>query len=208
MNCDRIAVWYRWLEYLTFGRALERRRREYLDEAATARSVLILGDGDGRFTAEFVNRNGTAIVDSVDLSPRMLALARKRTLDARYLQLWQGDALAIELPRKYDLIVSHFFLDCFVDRDLASLVARISNAACPRARWIVSEFCLPTGGIRRRAASLWIKTMYWFFWIATGLEVSRLPDYSTVFALHGFRRVRHVAAAGGLLVSELFERVP
>jgi hypothetical protein len=138
----------------------------------------------------------------------MLALARERTLGARHLQLWHGDARAIELPRKYDLIVSHFFLDCFVDRDLESLVARISDAACPRARWIVSEFRLPGGGIRRRAASLLIKAMYWFFWIATGLETGRLADYSTVFARHGFHRVRHVPAAGGLLVSELFERVP
>ncbi len=206
MNCDRIARWYRWLEYLTFGRALERRRREYLDEAATARSVLILGDGDGRFTVEFLDRNRTAIVDSIDLSPRMLTLARERTLGTRRLHLWQGDARTIELPRKYDLIVSHFFLDCFVDRDLELLVARISNAASPQARWLVSEFSLPSGGIWLPAASLWIKTMYWFFRIATGLEARRLPDYSTIFALHGFRRVRHVAAAGGLLISELFER--
>ena len=55
MNCDRIARCYRWLEYLFFGRALER-RREYLDEVENARSVLILGD-DGRFTAEFLGRN-------------------------------------------------------------------------------------------------------------------------------------------------------
>jgi len=43
MNCDRIARCYRWLEYLSFGRALERRRREYLIEVESARSVLILG---------------------------------------------------------------------------------------------------------------------------------------------------------------------
>jgi len=58
MNCDGIARWYRALEYLVFGRALERRRFEYLNDMADARHVLILGDGDGRFTAEFVRRNG------------------------------------------------------------------------------------------------------------------------------------------------------
>jgi len=206
MNCDAIARWYRWLEYLAFGRALERRRREYLDEAANARSVLVLGDGDGRFTAEFVDRNREAIVDSVDLSPRMLALAKRRTADVSHVNFWRGDARTIALPRKYDLIVSHFFLDCFVARDLELLIARVSDAAHPEARWLVSEFCLPGSGIRRIAAGLLIKAMYWFFWMTAGLKASRLPDYSTSFELHGFRRVRHVPAMGGLLVSELWER--
>jgi SAM-dependent methyltransferase len=206
MNCDAIARWYRWLEYLAFGRALERRRREYLDEAANARSVLVLGDGDGRFTAEFVGRNREAIVDSVDLSPRMLALAKRRTADVSHVHFWRGDARTIELPRKYDLIVSHFFLDCFVACDLELLVERVSDAAYPEARWIVSEFCLPGSGIRRLAAGLLIKTMYWFFRIATGLTVNRLPDYSAALTRHGFLRVGHVSAGGGLLVSELWER--
>jgi SAM-dependent methyltransferase len=206
MNCDAIARWYRWLEYLTFGRALERRRREYLDEIADARSVLILGDGDGRFTAEFVKRNREATIDLIDLSPRMLVLAKRRTGDARRLHFWRGDARTIELPRKYDLIVSHFFLDCFVKRDLELLVARVSNAAFPKARWLVSDFCLPASGIRRFGAGLLIKVMYWFFGIATGLEASYLPDYSALLARHGFWRARHVSATGGLLASELWER--
>jgi SAM-dependent methyltransferase len=208
MNCDPIARWYRWLEYAAFGRALERRRREYIHEVANARSVLILGDGDGRFTAEFVERNRAALIDSVDLSPRMQALARERIGEGtpNALRLHEGDARTIELEQKYDVIVSHFFLDCFTARDLELLVARISEAAYPQARWLISEFGLPSGGIRRLGAALLIKVMYWFFRIATGLKTSRLPDYSTIFALYGFRRVRHRAAAGGLLVSELWER--
>jgi SAM-dependent methyltransferase len=206
MNCDRIARWYRWLEYLAFGRALESRRREYLDEVVDARSVLILGDGDGRFTADFIDRNREADIDSVDLSPRMLALAKRRTAEARRLHFWRADARTIELPRKYDVIVSHFFLDCFVESDLKLLVARVSDAGCPEARWLVSEFCLPASRIRRLGAGLLIKAMYWFFGIATGLKAKRLPDYSTVFTQHGFRRMRHVSAMGGLLVSELWQR--
>ncbi len=78
MNCDGIARWYRVLEYVVFGRALEGRRVEYLNDVADARRVLILGDGDGRFTAEFVRRNSRATVESVDLSGRMIEMAAKR----------------------------------------------------------------------------------------------------------------------------------
>lgn len=210
MNCDRIAGCYRWIEYLAFGRALERRRREYLDEVERARSILILGDGDGRFTAELVGRNQAGIIDSIELSPRMLALAKQRIggepSRAARLHFWHADARTMTLPRDYDLIVSHFFLDCFTAQDLDSLIGRISVAARPQARWILSEFRLPDSGVWRFAGAALIKVMYWFFRIATGLKTKQVPDYRAVFALHGFRCLRHHSVLGGLLASELWEK--
>lgn len=210
MNCDLIAPWYRWFEYLAFGKALERCRRHYLAEVANARRVLILGDGDGRFTAEFLRKNSAATVDSVDLSPRMLSLAKRRIagdrLDATRLCLRQGDARTIEFAGKYDLVVSHFFLDCFTTGELRTLTARISAAACLRAQWLVSEFCLPDRGIQRPAAALLIKAMYLFFRALTGLRTNSLPDYAPVFEENGFRRVQRASTMGGLLVSELWDR--
>ena len=208
MNCDRIAGCYRWLEYLVFGRALERRRREYLDEVENARSVLLLGDGDGRFTAELVDRNRAGIIDSVDLSPRMLALAKQRISEgsAARLHFWHDDARTMELPREYDLIVSHFFLDCFTSQELDSLIGRISAAARPKARWILSEFRLPDSGIWRFAGGALIQVMYWFFHIATGLKTNRAPDYRAAFTGQGFRCIRSRSTLGGLLASELWEK--
>jgi ubiquinone/menaquinone biosynthesis C-methylase UbiE len=210
MNCDLLARPYRLLEYLVFGRALERRRREYIEEVADARRVLILGDGDGRFTAEFLSRNATAIVDSLDLSSQMLRLAqeriRKRHLHRAGLRFRQGDARTAELPEECDLIVSHFFLDCFTSEELQTLISRLSRAACPQARWLISEFQVPHTGMRRFAGDLLIKAMYLFFRVSTGLRASRLPDHPALLARHGFRRVRQQPAAGGLLISELWER--
>ncbi|HEY6986898.1 MAG TPA: class I SAM-dependent methyltransferase [Bryobacteraceae bacterium] len=211
MNCDRIARCYRWLEYFSFGRALERRRREYLDEVERARSVLILGDGDGRFTAEFLGRNKQGVIDSVELSPCMLALAKQRveqqTAGADRLRFWQADARTMELPREYDLIVSHFFLDCFTPDDLDALVARIASAARPGARWILSEFRVPDRGIQRFAGGVLIQIMYWFFRVATGLKTSRVPEYRTIFRVRGFRCLGQRSAWGGLMASELWEKV-
>ena len=209
MNCDRIARWYRFLEHLVFGRALERRRFEYLDQVAGLRRVLMLGDGDGRFTAEFVKRNPSAEVDSVELSPGMLALARKRVeheLSAARVRFFPADARTIELPGQYDLIVTHFFLDCFTESELQGLVARISKLCSPGGRWLISEFSLPSTGLRRVAAGALIQVMYRLFRMATGLKVNRLPQYAPVLAAHGFRMTQLRSAAGGLLVSELWER--
>src|SRR5258708_5460102 len=110
MNCDRIARWYRLAEYLTLGHALEKRRREYLDRTLAAKHALLLGDGDGRFTAEFLTANRAARVDSLDLSTNMLTLAKRR-IDALpfptpAVRLLRADALTFPLEGPYDLIVT------------------------------------------------------------------------------------------------------
>jgi ubiquinone/menaquinone biosynthesis C-methylase UbiE len=209
MNCDRIARWYRLFEHLAFGGALQRRRVEYLGQAATAKRILILGDGDGRFTAALVERNPRAEIDSVDVSGGMLKLARRRLrdlkLDSATVRFWECDARTVALEGKYDLVVTHFFLDCFTTADLRSLVACISLHCASGTKWLVSEFNVPEEGLRREAARMLIRFMYFFFRIATGLRVSRLPEYRKVMAQNGFCVAQSRADLGGLLVSELWD---
>jgi ubiquinone/menaquinone biosynthesis C-methylase UbiE len=203
MNSDPIARWYQLFEYLVFGRALQRRRLEFLKEVADVRSVLILGDGDGRFTAEFVKQNPQAVVESVDSSARMLQLAERRVGSAN-VQFRVGDARTIALSGKYDLVVTHFFLDCFTNEELDKLVERITGRCMPNARWLVSEFGLPLAGVPRFAARALIRIMYFFFRVLTGLRVTHLPNYAPVLARNGFQIMQRQTAAGGLLISELF----
>ena len=181
-----------------------------MNEVAHARRILILGDGDGRFTAEFLFRSTADSIDSVDLSSRMLGLAENRisagSINPARVRFHHGDARTVKLSGKYDLIVSHFFLDCFTPAEMPALVARVAQTASPQARWLISEFRVPDAGIWCRAAAFLIRAMYWFFRLSTGLQARRLPDYATSLTGQGFRRVRHKAAWGGLLISELWER--
>jgi ubiquinone/menaquinone biosynthesis C-methylase UbiE len=206
VNCDRIARWYRFFEYLVFGRALERRRLAYMREVADARRVLIFGDGDGRFTAEFVERNPGAAVEFVDLSSKMVGLARRRIGSLSQVRFRVGDARTISLEGKYDLVVTHFFLDCFTEEELERLVGRVSECCEEGARWLVSEFALPEAWAGRMAARALIRVMYFFFWRVTGLAVTQLPNYARVLAGNGFQLTRRSATVGGLLVSEMWER--
>ena len=201
MNADRIARQYAWLEYAAFGDALQRRRVALLPEVAGARRVLVLGDGDGRFLDKLVRQNSQAQVDYADLSGRMLKLAQARAGTER-VTYHQADALEIALPeRSYDLIVTHFFLDCFNDAGAERLVERVARAACPRALWLVSEF---------RECTFWTKpllaVLYLFFGLTTGLRTRRLIDHHPLLAKHGFRMVRAESAWRGLLASELWAR--
>ncbi len=204
MTFDRIAPWYRALEYVTFGRALERRRFEYLNELATARRILILGDGDGRFTARLVMRNRDVRIESVDLSVRMLDIARQRIGPDPRINMLHADARTLEPCGRYDAIVTHFFLDCLSNDETLTLIARMSKALRPGGQWIVSEFQIPDRGPMRFIARAIVSALYLAFRILTGLRVQRLPDHATALGANGFRR-RYRTALGGLLISELWE---
>jgi ubiquinone/menaquinone biosynthesis C-methylase UbiE len=197
MNCNRIARWYRWLEYLGFGRALEQRREAFLSHAAGARHVLALGEGDGRSLAALRRVAPGAHTDYVDVSARMLTLARGRA-GTDSITYHCGDALTLPLiESEYDVIVTHFFLDCFEEADLELLAARIERAAAPGARWIVSEF---------RKSGWLVQCLYAFFQLTTGLRTRRLVDHHPVLLSHGFRLKQNERAWRGLLASELWVR--
>ena len=203
MNCDSIARWYRWLEYGAFGGELQRRRVAFLGEMAPAQTALVLGDGDGRFLAELLRANPSVQVDAVDASAAMIALARERTGSGR-VRFHCADARELPFaPGAYDLLVTHFFLDCFSDAELAGLIPRLAAASTAEARWVVSEFTL-AGGSRARA---WIAVLYRLFGWTTGLRVRRLPDFAGALRAAGFALEREEFGAGRLLTSQLWRRM-
>jgi len=201
MNCDWIARHYWWIEKLGMGRMLERRRRWFLPQLRNARQALVLGDGDGRFLRELLQDNSMVHADYVDLSSRMLELAR-HTAGVGRVVYKQADARALEFaPGEYDLIATHFFFDCFGQQELETLISRIAAAATPGARWVVSEFC--TTSIPAR---LLVRALYLFFRITTDLRNQSLVDHRPILSAHGFRLIDATQSRGDLVVSELWER--
>ena len=196
------------------GQPSEPRGEELLRGRGSLRA-LVLGDGDGRFLERLLAVQPTIQVDYVDSSAKMLALARER------VEVGHGDAEAGRgavfhmadarrwLPageNRYDLICTHFFLDCLTDGEVEALVCRLAPFVEGKGVWIVSEFHQPDRGLAAWRARLWIGGLYRLFGWATGLRVRRLPDYRAVLARHGFRLEREVRAEWGLLVSEWWER--
>jgi SAM-dependent methyltransferase len=199
MNCDLIAPHYWWIERLGMGRALERRRRWFLPELGNARRALVLGDGDGRFLRELLRRNAVVRADYVDLSRRMLELARQKA-GAERVDYQQADALTLRFPQvEYDLIATHFFFDCFEADELAGLIGRIAASTKPGAQWVVSEFRNSSF-----AARALVRFLYLFFRITTGLKTRQLVDHRPILQSQGFRLIN--ANQDALVVSELWER--
>lgn len=209
MNPDRIASSYRWLEYAAFGLALERARFDFLSHVYEARRVLILGEGDGRFLAQLLTCNRHARIAVVESSARMIELAQQRvTSGERWrVEFHHVDALAGVLPSgPFDLAVTHFFLDILSCRDAEAVVNQVDALLCPGAFWLLSEFQEPASGIRRLHARLWLRAMYGFFAITTGLRASQLPPYRDVLVRCGLAEIEHRERRFGLIRSQIWRK--
>ena len=207
-NFDPVARVYRWLEYFSFGPALERSRFHFLPQLAACRRALILGDGDGRFTARLLASNHDITVTAVDSSREMLRLLHRRicalgiAAETR-LTLHHADALQFTSDiTVYDLVVTHFFLDCFSDDQVGQLVRQVLPGIAPGAVWIVSEFAIPQRQPVALLSRILIGLLYRGFGLLTGLRVRRLPDHAAPLRQNGFIRRAQKFWLGGLLISE------
>lgn len=212
MSFDRLAPHYRRLERLLAGDRLQRCRLAHLEAIRDARQILLLGEGPGRFLAELRRRAPAARVTCLDSSPRMLACAAGQLPptgpDSGAVTFLQADALSWSPPEQtFDLVVTHFFLDCFRESQLADLVPRLARGLGPGGRWLVSEFRLPSGALRRLQARVQLWLAYRFFRMVARLPANALPDPDSLLIAAGFRLTAHCEFDHGFLRSDLWERV-
>lgn len=203
----RLARLYFWMEYLSFGPYLHRCRLFRLLQMKSRQRALVYGDGDGRFLAELVRAAPVLRITAVDASDAMLRRARRRLPSDPNVQWVHADARSWNPPSdKFDLVVSHFFLDCFDEREVAAIVTRVNAVASERALWVVSEFAIPAGAIAGVLARLIVTALYLAFGLLTGLSVRRLPDYPRVLQKAGWQLEDRRELLFGLLVSECWRR--
>jgi ubiquinone/menaquinone biosynthesis C-methylase UbiE len=207
MNIGWLAGWYRWIEYAAFGRALERRRFAFLDRAAGAGNILILGEGDGRTLARLLELAPKATFHVVERSDEMIDRAHRRTGYSERVLFVNEDALNVVLPAAhYDAVLTMFFLDCFGEREARGLIQRLERALAPGGVWLVSEFSIPGSGWRRWHARVWIAAMYCFFGLTTGLRARVLPPIGGLLTEAGLERVAIETERSGMIVSEVWAR--
>jgi hypothetical protein len=207
-NFDRVAPIYRWLEYLTFGCHLEMCREWSLPQLAHSRRALVLGDGDGRFLSALLEVNPNLCADVVDASGAMLSELRDRNPAAiaeGRVRTYHANALIFLPPESdYDLVITHFFLDCFHTSEVAGIVSRVRLHLAPNALWVASDFVIPPKGFASLVARGVVSALYLGFRLLAGLRVRELPDHASVFSMAGFRMSERKTWLGGLIASELW----
>jgi ubiquinone/menaquinone biosynthesis C-methylase UbiE len=211
VSFDAIAPWYRALETVAFGNALQQARVACLDEIGSPRRALIVGEGNGRLLAALLQRQPLIRIDCVDTSERMLDLARRHVMDTlpdeiSRVEFLQQDVTAWTPQDRYDLIVTHFVLDCFRTEQLGRIVAKLAQAAAPRAVWLLADFAIPEAGWARGHARTWLAVMYGFFRCVAGIEARELVDPSPFLRVEGFVLERQHQFRFGMLKSELWRK--
>jgi ubiquinone/menaquinone biosynthesis C-methylase UbiE len=212
VNFDRIARHYQLLETIAFGYALQRARVYGIGKIPPPKRALIIGEGNGRFLCELLGIHPKIDIDCVDASARMLTLARARVLKTRPEShervRWMHENILTWSPSgSYDLIVTHFLLDCFRPGQVKAIVDKLAQAAAPDATWLLADFNIPVEGIFARIhAKFWLRVLYWFFRGVAGINASDLVDPSQYLESNGFVCEARGPAKAAMVKSELWRR--
>lgn len=170
------------------------------------RKALILGDGDGRFTARLLRANPQTQIEAIDASSAMLKELIRRAGNGRSrvhtesadIRNWQPSG------ERYDLIVSHFFLDCLTTHEIEELAEKMRRVSFPSSVWVISEFAIPQNAYGRWLARPVVAALYGAFGVLTGLASRQLPEHRTALSNSGLALRESRQYLGGLLVSELW----
>ncbi len=211
MSFDRLAPHYRWMEQVFAGQQLQRCRTAFLNQIPSCRQVLVAGEGNGRFLAACRRRLPEARITCVDGSRKMLALAqerlRRQELPIAHVEFIQADIRQWPAPTAtFDLVVTHFFLDCFPAQQVAEIVVRLARATQPGAHWLVADFCVPEQGWKRLRARAVVGGLYGFFRLTTGLAARQLTPPDPWLDQAGFQLRQRNPYDWGLLQSDWWTR--
>ncbi len=212
MNFDRLAAHYSWMELAFGGGLMNRCRTRFLGRTRYCRRGLLAGEGTGKFLAELLRSNAEIRVTCLQQSAGMIRQMRRRLRQAGVeisrVDFRQMDALDWSIPEeKYDLVATHFFLDCFRERELERLVKLLAGSAQPEAIWLLTDFREPDRGWPRWRAKILLAGLYAFFRATTGLSASRLTPPEKYLTGAGFRLRERRLESFGFAYADLWERI-
>jgi putative AdoMet-dependent methyltransferase len=137
MSDSRLELFNRWAEnyddstrhsevFPFAGRDQVLNRVVSLAEARSSMQVLDLGTGTGDLAARFAHLN--CAVWGLDFSASMLAVARRKVPEASFVQADLRSHLPLELPRRFDRIVSTYVLHEFTLSEKVNLLYTLLHA--------------------------------------------------------------------------------
>jgi len=209
MSFDRLAPVYHWMERLLAGGKLQRCRTAFLSDVPFASRILLAGEGHGRFLECVLKQFPAADVTVLDSSGKMLKVARQYCGgSAERVQFIHCDCRDWEPePAQYDLVATHFFLDCFSPETLAIVIPRLAHALRPGGAWLLSDFRIPEEpGWQRLRARIIHRMMYAFFRPAAGLTANRVTPPDRFMSGAGMVLINRQLADWGLLHSDLWQK--
>jgi ubiquinone/menaquinone biosynthesis C-methylase UbiE len=182
-NYRFLAPFYDWLAGFILGEAFKRSQYLFLYTINKGDRILILGGGTGKNLKEILKRTGeSGELCFVEASPSMLAKAKKRVKwegEPRIQFLCTSDFKAIP-NKKFDLVITQYFLDVLRDAELERLFEAIGQRSGPGTRWLFVDF------FSKRSKLGLIKLMLLSFRYLASHPRKDFPDYRVFFEKYGW----------------------
>jgi tRNA (cmo5U34)-methyltransferase len=208
LNCNfsHISKFYDLLGSVTFGGALKQSQNYFIDQLTYPKEVLIIGGGSGAFLTQFLKQFPHAEIDYVDISKGMI----KETQKKLPIKIWQNiNYLCGELSdihkKKYDTIVTNYFLDCFNEESFQKIACELLNRLKVNGEWLFTDFIInPQSPLPHKVT---VSVLYKFFQITCRLKNSQLPNFDNWFSTQALVEIKRHTFRGGLLESRIYKKL-
>jgi len=192
---DLLAPVYDALARAIIGKGIVQSQKYFLNKVPAEGNVLILGGGTGWLLPLLTKGRPHLQIDYIELSEKMLRKARTHEGKIQFIQGTQQDIPA----KKYDLIITNFYLDLFPDSKLEDIVLKIKASMADRAQWIATDFVNTKPSYR---IMLWM--MYRFFRLVAGIEAKQLPAWTAILDKAGAQVESEKLFSNGFIKTVLF----
>lgn len=160
-------------------------------------AVLDIGAGTGNLTAKLVELAGD--VWGTDFSENMLAMAREKVPQARFVRWDMQDSWPPELPAQFDQIVSTYALHHLDDEaKVRFLAGLVTQRLRPDGHVVIGDIAFPDdraqAACQQVAANAWDDSEH--YWVARRI----IPQLEKTGFITGYRQI---SFCGGIFVLQL-----
>ncbi|MEL6562009.1 MAG: class I SAM-dependent methyltransferase [Bacteroidota bacterium] len=197
-NFNFVAPFYESLKKIVFGKQLKIAEQYFAGLIKSGDRVLIVGGGNG----DILNHiKSGCFIDYIELSKAMITNAAKQQYNGE-IRMINEDFLSAKLEKKYDWIITNFFLDVFNQAHLIKACEKLYLLLKDDGQFIVTDF-YPTNRI---GGKILLKLMHVFFKLVSGLESNSLKNIPDFLLKTGFEASQEKFWAHGKIFSFIFSK--
>lgn len=174
-NYNSIASYYRFLVRIVFGQSIDEAQAVFINQLPNNGRLLFIGGGNGNVLKLIYRLKPQLEIDFIDQSEKMIESAKK-FCPHDLVNFIVGNEESIP-NRKYDAIITFFFLDLFSTEKRDKIMKTLENLLKVKGIWLVADFKQPITTYHK----LIEKVMFLFLKITTKIESDSIENYSEAF---------------------------
>ena len=201
-NFDRVAPFYDLLAFMVFGRSVRQSQCCFLDKLPKKGHVLVMGGGTGWLLEEMTSRRPQLSIDYIEASKKMIRKSTKRRVGDAQIQFIHGTEKEIPSDKKYDAVITHFFLDVFPASQLFGVMELLDKALSTGGLWFCADFQKTSKSFHLYL----LRLMHWFFRKTAKMESRRLQDFHAHFKALGYQVMVERSFYNQMISSKVYKK--